>query len=93
MATLTDRLDYIVGKKAADALDEIFGIRTVDDLLRHYPRKYSKGSSVFGEGDDPPEEGEHITFVDTITRAETRCDQPDAARSTWSSRWGTVGRR
>jgi ATP-dependent DNA helicase RecG len=72
VATLTDRLDYIVGKKAADALDEIFGIRTVDDLLRHYPRKYSKGSSVFGEGDDPPEEGEHITFVDTITKAEPR---------------------
>ena len=72
MATLTDRLDYIVGKKAADALDETFGIRTVDDLLRHYPRKYSKGSSVFGEGDEPPEEGEHITFVDTITRAETK---------------------
>ena len=72
MATLTDRLDYIVGKKAADALDETFGIRTVDDLLRHFPRKYSKGSSVFGEGDEPPEEGEHITFVDTITRAETK---------------------
>ncbi len=72
MAKLTDRLDYLVGKKAADPLDEIFGIRTVDDLLRHYPRKYSKGSSVFGEGDEPPEEGEHITFVDTITRAETK---------------------
>ena len=50
MATLTDRLDYIVGKKAAVALDEIFGIRTVDDLLRHYPRKYSKGSSVLERG-------------------------------------------
>ena len=43
MATLTDRLDYIVGQKAADPLDEVFGIRTVDDLLRHYPRKYSQG--------------------------------------------------
>ena len=72
MATLTDRLDYIVGKKAADSLDDIFGIRTIDDLLRHYPRKYSKGSSVFGEGDDLPEEGEHITFVGTITTAETK---------------------
>ena len=94
MATLTDRLDYIVGKKAADALDENFGIRTVDDLLRHYPRKYSKGSSVFGEGDEPPEEGEHITFVDTITKAETRWTNRHAASAnTWSSRWGTAGRR
>jgi ATP-dependent DNA helicase RecG len=72
VATLTDGLDYIVGGKAAGLLDEIFGIRTVDDLLRHYPRKYDKGSSVFGEGDEPPEEGEHITFVDTITAAELR---------------------
>lgn len=37
MATLGDRLDFIVGKKAAKALDETFGILTVDDLLRHYP--------------------------------------------------------
>ena len=55
----------------------MFGIRTVDDLLRHYPRKYSKGASVLGEDDEPPEEGEHITFVDTITKAETSLDQPD----------------
>ncbi len=68
MATLSDRLDFIVGSKAADGLDEHFGIRTVEDLLRHYPRKYSKGSSVFGEGDEPPEAGEHITFVDTVAR-------------------------
>lgn len=72
MATLADRLDFILGKKATVSLDEVFGIRTVDDLLRHCPRKYSKGASVFGEGDEPPEEGEHITFVDTITNADLR---------------------
>lgn len=70
MATLTDRLEYIIGARAADALDEHFGMRTVDDLLRHYPRKYSKGSTVFGEGDAPPEEGEHITLVDVISKVE-----------------------
>src|SRR3954451_881270 len=72
MAALDDRLDFIVGKKAAKQLDEGFGIRTVDDLLRHYPRKYSKAGSVLGEGDAPPEEGEHITLVDTITKSEAR---------------------
>lgn len=72
MATLTDRLDFIIGKKAADTLDDIFGIRTVDDLLRHYPRRYSRGSTVLGDDDAPPEEGEHITFVDTITKADVR---------------------
>lgn len=72
MAELTDRLDFIIGKKAAKSLDEVFGIRRVDDLLRHYPRKYNKGSSVLGEDDQPPEEGEHITFVDTIAKADLR---------------------
>ena len=51
MAVLTDRLDYVLGKKAAGQLEEHFGIRTVNDLLRHYPRKYSDGMTVLGEGE------------------------------------------
>ncbi|MDT5161846.1 MAG: ATP-dependent helicase RecG [Mycobacterium sp.] len=66
MAVLTDRLDYVLGKKAAGPLEEHFGIRTVNDLLRHYPRKYSDGMTVLGEGEEL-EEGEHVTFVDVIT--------------------------
>ena len=69
MASLTDRLDYVLGKKAAGPLEEHFGIRTVNDLLRHYPRKYSDGMTVLGEGEEL-EEGEHVTFVDVITKAE-----------------------
>ena len=72
MVTLTDRLDSIVGGKAARSLDEAFGIRTVYDLLRHYPRKYSHGSKVLGEDDDPPEPGEHVTFVGEVESAEVR---------------------
>ncbi len=72
MATLTDRLDYVIGAKSAGPLEEHFGIRTVNDLLRHFPRKYSEGTTVLGEDDEPPEEGEHITFVDTITKADVR---------------------
>ena len=72
MVPLTDRLDSIVGGKAARSLDEVFGIRTVDDLLRHFPRKYSQGMTVRGEDDDPPEEGEHITFVGEVESAEVR---------------------
>ena len=70
MATLTDRLDYVLGKKAAGPLEEHFGIRTVNDLLRHYPRKYSDGMTVLGEGEEL-EEGEHVTFVDVITATKT----------------------
>jgi ATP-dependent DNA helicase RecG len=72
VAALGDRLDYIVGAKAAESLDEVFGIRIVDDLLRHYPRSYTEGAAVRGAGDERPEEGEHITVVDTITRVVER---------------------
>ena len=72
MATLTDRLDGLLGAKAAGALADVFDIRTVGDLLRHYPRKYSQGMTVRGEDDELPEEGQHITFVGEIEKAEPR---------------------
>ncbi len=71
MATLTDRLDYVLGANSADQLDEAFGIRTVDDLLRHYPRSYAVGAAVRGAEDEKPETGQHVTIVDTITSAAT----------------------
>jgi len=72
MVGLTDRLDAVVGGKAAGLLDEVFGIRTVDDLLRHYPRKYSHGMTVWDEDEAPPEAGEHMTLVGTIEKADVR---------------------
>ena len=48
MASLSDRLDYVVGGKVVPLLDEVFGIRTVDDLLRHYPRGYTEWAAVRG---------------------------------------------
>jgi ATP-dependent DNA helicase RecG len=74
VASLSDRLDYVIGAKAADPLDEVFGIRTVDDLLRHYPRSYLEGAVVRGADEsfqERPEEGEHITIVDVITDTAT----------------------
>ena len=68
MVALNDRLDRVIGAKSAKPLEEHFGIDTVDDLLRHYPRKYSDGMTVRGEGEDLElDEGQHVTFVDTIT--------------------------
>ncbi|MGV0700403.1 ATP-dependent DNA helicase RecG [Mycolicibacter sinensis] len=69
MVTLADRLDFIVGSDAAGKLDDAFGIRTVGDLLRHYPRSYVEGTGVRGAADSRPEEGDHITVVDTIGSA------------------------
>ncbi|MGI9124778.1 MAG: ATP-dependent DNA helicase RecG [Mycobacterium sp.] len=72
MVSLADRLDSLLGAKAARSLEETFGICTVEDLLRHYPRKYSEGMTVRGEDDAPPEEGEHITFVGEVENADLR---------------------
>ncbi|QZT64123.1 ATP-dependent DNA helicase RecG [Mycolicibacterium austroafricanum] len=73
MAKLDDRLDFVIGRKAADNLEENLGLRTVNDLLRYFPRKYSDAMNVRGEGEDLDlEEGEHVTFVDVIEKAELK---------------------
>ena len=73
MVALGDRLDFVIGKKAADQLEQHFGLRTVADLVRYFPRKYSDAMTTRGEGEELDlEEGEHVTFVDEITRAEAR---------------------
>ncbi|PRC56476.1 hypothetical protein C6A85_38415, partial [Mycobacterium sp. ITM-2017-0098] len=60
MAKLDDRLDFVLGKKAAEQLDEHLGLHTVGDLLRYFPRKYSDAMTTRGEGEDLDlEEGEH----------------------------------
>ncbi|ABM12970.1 MULTISPECIES: ATP-dependent DNA helicase RecG [Mycolicibacterium] len=71
MAKLDDSLHFVLGKKAADNLEEHLGLRTVNDLLRYFPRKYSDAMTVRGEGEDL-EVGEHVTFVDVIDAAELK---------------------
>ncbi|MDG4664768.1 ATP-dependent DNA helicase RecG [Mycobacterium sp. 236(2023)] len=73
MAKLSDGLDFVLGKKAADPLEEHLGLRTVDDLVRYFPRKYSDAMAVRGEGEEIDlEVGEHVTFVDTIAAVELK---------------------
>ncbi|MCB0948942.1 MAG: ATP-dependent DNA helicase RecG [Mycobacterium sp.] len=73
MAALNDRLPFLLGDKAAAQLEENFGIRTVHDLVRYFPRKYSDAMTTRGEGEELDlEEGEHVTFVDEITDAEPK---------------------
>ncbi|ORB86242.1 ATP-dependent DNA helicase RecG [Mycobacterium kansasii] len=71
MVSLSDRLVFVLGASSAKPLEEEFGIRTVDDLLRHYPRSYVESGARRGAGDERPEAGEHITIVDVITETET----------------------
>ena len=40
MAKLSDSVAKVVGGKTADVLEKSFGMKTVEDLLRYYPRRY-----------------------------------------------------
>jgi ATP-dependent DNA helicase RecG len=81
VATLSDKLVDVLGAKTAKKLLEHFGMATVDDLLRHYPRKYSDGMTVREEGEElDMEEGQHVTFVDTITKADVRQMKPQPGK-------------
>ncbi|MGY0500759.1 ATP-dependent DNA helicase RecG [Nocardia sp. FBN12] len=70
MATLSDRLDHVLGVKAADRLTEAFDMTTVEDLLRHYPVRYATQGQPLTE--EEPEEGAHITVIGRITKTELR---------------------
>lgn len=70
MATLSDRLDHILGAKAADSLSEAFDMTTVEDLLRHYPLRYATQGQPLTE--EAPEDGTHITVIGRIVKADLR---------------------
>ena len=64
MARLTDSVAKVVGGRTADVLFKVFGMKTVEDLLRYYPRRYV----VRGELSDIAEliEGEETTVLAAI---------------------------
>lgn len=70
MATLSDRLDRVLGGKAATVLAKQFDFHTVGDLVRHYPRR------VVTRGDltdlDKLRIGEHVTVLGLVLRVEER---------------------
>jgi ATP-dependent DNA helicase RecG len=70
MARLSDRLKGIIGDRTADALAAVFGMSTVEDLLRHYPRRYV----VRGEFSDISNliEGDEVTVLAEIAAVKTR---------------------
>src|SRR5262249_39057135 len=46
-------------------------MRTVDDLLRHYPRGYTEGTAVRGGGDERPAAGAPIPSAAPTTATKT----------------------
>ena len=61
VTTLSESLTRVLGPKTGKALESIFGLRTVGDLLRHYPRRYY----TRGELTDLSSlrEGDHVTVL------------------------------
>ncbi|WP_328397670.1 ATP-dependent DNA helicase RecG [Nocardia sp. NBC_00416] len=70
MATLSDRLDHLLGAKAAASLADAFDMQTVEDLLRHYPLRYATQGQPLTE--EAPEDGAHITVIGRVTKADLR---------------------
>ena len=68
--TLESRLDGAVGGKTASALDRAFGMRTVGDLLSHYPRRYARRGELTPISSLPV--GEAVTIVAEVRRAGER---------------------
>jgi ATP-dependent DNA helicase RecG len=70
MARVEDRLKGVIGDRTADALLKIFGMVTIEDLLRHYPRRYV----VRGELSDISEllEGDEVTVLAEVAAVKTR---------------------
>lgn len=59
MTTLNSPTSEIVGAKTATVLEAEFGIRTLGDLIRHYPRRYEQRGALTDLGS--LEIGDHVT--------------------------------
>lgn len=60
MATLESSLTEILGAKTAKNLESAFGMTIVEDLLRHYPRRYEKRGALTELGS--LNIGDHVTL-------------------------------
>ena len=67
---LTDDLGKVVGARTAKPLAADLDLRTVDDLLRHYPRRYVGRGQLTDLSE--PEIGEHVTVMARVLRSENK---------------------
>lgn len=68
--TLDSRLSAAVGEKTAKAFDRAFGMKTVADLLQHYPRRYARRGELTPIMALPV--GEPVTIVAEVRRVRER---------------------
>ena len=70
MASLDSKVSSVLGDRTSKVLDTAFGIKSVGDLLRHYPRRYA----VRGELTDISilQEGDEVTILAEVFSASNR---------------------
>ncbi|MFB4310884.1 ATP-dependent DNA helicase RecG [Actinomadura sp. GTD37] len=70
MANLDEPLRNVLGDKTAKALEKGLDLRTVGDLLHHYPRRYAhRGELTQLSG---LEDGEHVTVMAEVVKVQGR---------------------
>jgi ATP-dependent DNA helicase RecG len=67
VTTLRDPLIRPLGRKASDALEKVFGLHTVGDLLRHYPRRYYTRGELTSLAS--LRDGDHVTVLARVEKA------------------------
>ncbi len=65
---LAQSLDKVIGQRSAAPLAKHLGLVTVDDLLRHYPRRYVERGELTPLRD--LKEGEQVTVLARVTKVE-----------------------
>ena len=78
VTTLRDPLVEPLGKKASDTLEKVLGLRTVGDLLRHYPRRYYTRGELTPL--DSLSEGDHVTVLARVAMSSVLGDAPRGSR-------------
>jgi len=68
--SLSSRLDGAIGGKTAAAFDRAFGMKTVGELLEHYPRRYARRGELTPIATLPL--GEPVTIVAEVVSATER---------------------
>ena len=69
-SALDARLSSVLGGKTADALTKAFGVRTVGELLAHYPRRYASRGQLTSLAELPL--GETVTLVAEVKQVSER---------------------
>ena len=68
--TLDTRLGTVLGGRTSGAFEKAFGMRTVADLLSHYPRRYAKRGELTALANLPLDE--NVTIVAEVVRVQER---------------------